>query len=167
MSFEFRPLGWCDAQEVAAWRYEGIYAFYDTERVLVLGAVLLRPALRLAGMRFYAVDAGSDRCVGIFSFQRQGASVTIGLGLRPALTGQGLGETFVREGMALGARLFRPATFRLTVAAFNQRAIRVYERAGFVPIRHFTQWTRGGAREFIEMTRPAGLKAIPFKEQDR
>ena len=75
------------------------------------------------------------------------------------LTGRGLGERFLGEGMALGARLFRPEMFRLTVAAFNKRAIRVYERAGFVHSRRYAQWTRGGTREFIEMTRPAGLGA--------
>jgi ribosomal-protein-alanine N-acetyltransferase len=154
MSFDFRPLGWRDAKEIAAWRYEGIYSFYDSHRTLVFGAVLLQPALRLTGIRFYAADIEGDRCVGIFSFQRQGLALTIGLGLRPALTGQGLGDPFLQAGMNLGAHLFRPTTFRLTVAAFNKRAIRVYERAGFVPSRRFSQWTRGGTRDFIEMTRP-------------
>ncbi|HEX5691485.1 MAG TPA: GNAT family protein [Roseiflexaceae bacterium] len=159
MSFEFRPLGWRDAQEIAAWRYDGIYAFYDTERTLVLGVVLLRPFLNLAGIRFYAVDIAGDRCAGIFSFQRHGSTLTIGLGLRPALTGRGVGEGFLGAGLAFGTQVFRPETFRLTVAAFNQRAIRVYERAGFISRRRFAQWTRGGTREFIEMTRPAELEA--------
>ena len=155
MSYTFRPLGWRDAEIVAAWRYDGPYAFYNIARPLLLAVVLLRPLLALAGMRYYAVDQGAERCAGIFSYHRQGKVVTIGLGLRPALTGQGAGEGFVRAGMALGARLFHPSTFRLTVAAFNRRAIRVYERAGFTPVRTFTQWTRGGTREFLEMARPA------------
>jgi ribosomal-protein-alanine N-acetyltransferase len=155
MSFVFRRLGWRDANEIAAWRYDGVYAFYDTERVLVLGAVLLRPFLFLMGARFYAVDNAGDRCVGIFSFYKQGAALTLGLGLRPSLTGQGLGDAFLRAGMAFGAQIFEPSIFRLTVATFNRRAIRVYERAGFVPSKKFTHWTRGGIQEFVEMTRPA------------
>jgi ribosomal-protein-alanine N-acetyltransferase len=155
ISYTFRQLGWRDAKEIAAWRYDGVYAFYDTERVLVLGAVLLGPLLRLVGLRFYAVDTAGDRCVGIFSFHKQGAALTIGLGLRPALTGQGLGDAFLRAGLAFGAQKFEPSMFRLTVATFNRRAIRVYERAGFVPGRRFAQWTRGGSREYMEMTRPA------------
>jgi len=157
MSFVFRPLGWRDANEIAAWRYDGVYAFYDTEHVLVLGAVFLRPLLRLIGARFYAVDTAGDRCVGIFSFYKQGTALTIGLGLRPSLTGQGLGDAFLRAGMAFGAQIFEPSTFRLTVATFNRRAIRVYERAGFVPGKKFAQWTRGGSLEFMEMTRPASM----------
>jgi ribosomal-protein-alanine N-acetyltransferase len=50
---------------------------------------------------------------------------------------------------------FRPRTFGLKVAAFNQRAIRVYERVGFTPVREFVQQTNGGDWAFLEMTRPA------------
>jgi [ribosomal protein S18]-alanine N-acetyltransferase len=155
MAYTFRPLGWRDAEIVAGWRYDGSYAFYNMARPLLLTVVLLRPLLSLAGVCYYAVDQGGERCVGVFSFHKQGACVSIGLGLRPDRTGRGLGEDFVRDGMAFGARMFRPAMFRLTVATFNQRAIRVYERAGFAPGIRYTQWTRGGQREFMEMTRPA------------
>jgi ribosomal-protein-alanine N-acetyltransferase len=155
MAYSFRPLGRYDAEIIAGWRYDGSYAFYNIARPLLLAVVLLRPLLWLAGMRYYAVDKGADHCVGVFSFHKQGRAVSIGLGLRPGLTGRGLGEDFVRAGLVFGAQLFRPAAFRLTVATFNQRAIRVYERAGFVPGARYTQWTGGGSREFMEMTRPA------------
>ncbi len=39
----------------------------------------------------------------------------------------------------------------LSVAAFNQRATKVYEAAGFATIRTYTQATNGSTYDFIEM----------------
>ena len=81
----------------------------------------------------------------------------LGLGMRPDLTGQGLGGAFLETGLAFGRQRFRPRTFRLSVAAFNQRAILVYERAGFIRGRVFQQETNGGIYDFVEMTRLAQI----------
>jgi len=75
------------------------------------------------------------------------------LALRPDLTGRRIGLGFVEAGMDFARRTFAPATFRLDVATFNQRAIRVYERAGFTPGPRFIRYTRLGPYEFMEMTR--------------
>jgi hypothetical protein len=42
----------------------------------------------------------------------------------------------------------------LKVATFNQRAIRVYENAGFHPVCVFMHTTNGGEYECLEMTMP-------------
>jgi hypothetical protein len=42
----------------------------------------------------------------------------------------------------------------LSVATFNERAIRVYERLAS-PLRIFDHATNGGIHLFLEMTRPA------------
>ena len=41
------------------------------------------------------------------------------------------------------------------MATFNERAIKVYERAGFVADRVYMHWTNGAEWEFVEMSRPA------------
>ena len=46
----------------------------------------------------------------------------IGLGLRPDLTGQGLGEELIAAGLRFAAERFGSRAFTLTVAAFNERA---------------------------------------------
>ena len=40
---------------------------------------------------------------------------------------------------------------RLTVAAFNERAIRVYERAGFKKVNSFERVSEHGKMEFLVM----------------
>ncbi|WP_127579428.1 GNAT family N-acetyltransferase [Paenibacillus koleovorans] len=57
----------------------------------------------------------------------------IGLGLRPDLTGQGLGGGFLMQAVSFLGSYFGKSNFRLVVAASNERAIKAYGKAGFVP----------------------------------
>jgi ribosomal-protein-alanine N-acetyltransferase len=75
--------------------------------------------------------------------------------MRPDLTGRGLGLAFVEAGLAFARETFAPASFRLSVATFNRRAIAVYARAGFRPRGTFSSHTNGGEHDFLVMTRPA------------
>jgi ribosomal-protein-alanine N-acetyltransferase len=72
--------------------------------------------------------------------------------MRPDLTSQGLGLAFIQAGLSQLAAV-TPSDSRLVldVATFNVRAIRVYERAGFVTVNHFQQATNGGLHEFVRM----------------
>lgn len=159
MRFRFRRLRWRDAVTVARWHYDGQYAFYDMSLLVLLGVVAVQWALRSIGLiAFYAVHAergGREQLVGVFSFMRHGNAIEIGLGLQPDLTGQGLGLAFVHAGLDYARAHFAPKRFQLIVAAFNTRAIRVYERAGFAPVRNFTDYYRGRPYAAILMERDA------------
>jgi len=161
MSFRFEPMRWEDARLVSRWRYEGVYAFYNQEALPMLLVALFRVLLRATGFEAFIVydDAqqktGSDSRIGIFTFIRRGEGVEIGLAMRPDLTGRGLGLAFVEAGMDFARARYAPTRFTLDVATFNERARKVYERAGFRPTGTFTRNTREGPREFIAMSRPA------------
>ena len=69
--------------------------------------------------------------VGFYYFEAKPPDLDYGLGLRPDLTGGGLGLEFFLAGLAFARERYRPRRVFLHVAAFNERARRVYERAGF------------------------------------
>src|SRR4051794_10072638 len=141
-----------EARAVADWHYDPPYTFYDWAADGDDLALLLGKKSR-EGRFFSALD--DEELVGFFEFQQQGDTVVVGLGLKPDLTGRGFGEEYVEEGLAFARERFGPKEFRLAVAAFNARAIRVYERAGFSRGRTYDHETNGGVFRFVEMTRPA------------
>lgn len=142
-----------DAQAIAAWRYEPPYDFYDADADHRDLAELLDPARR--GDRYFAAYDATGDLVGYFGFSRDREVVGVGVGLRPDLTGRGLGLGFLEEGLAYARARFAPRRFRLVVAEFNGRAITVYERAGFVRARTFERATNGGLHSFVVMERSA------------
>ncbi|MFP7707196.1 GNAT family N-acetyltransferase [Trueperella sp. LYQ141] len=80
-----------------------------------------------------------------------GKVAEIALGMRPDLTGQGLGLMFMRHNLEWIKQAYPVKNIRLAVAAFNRRGITVYERSGFRSVRNFIQQTNGGEHEFVEM----------------
>jgi [ribosomal protein S18]-alanine N-acetyltransferase len=109
----------------------------------------------LRGEAYFAVEEDESVVIGYFSFKPEGHTLVVGLGLRPDLTGRGLGSSFLAAGLDYGRERFEPEQFSLAVATFNERAIKVYERAGFEGVRVYTHETNGSEWEFVEMRRSA------------
>jgi [ribosomal protein S18]-alanine N-acetyltransferase len=129
----------------AGWRYPPPYDFYDDD-----GIPPHNPE------RFFGAYDEDGTLAGFFYFDDRRDSVFYGLGIRPDLTGRGLGLEFVRAGIEFARGRFGPKRLVLDVAEFNERAIRVYERAGFSRtgsrVRRFENW---GDVPFVDMERPA------------
>lgn len=154
MQFEFKIMNEDYAAQIANWHYKGIYAFYDMDQDLEDLQELLDS--RSWTDQYYAVVAENDELAGYFSFfQEEPSAVTIGLGLRPDLTGKGLGQAFIEAGLDFAKAKFNPEIFCLSVAIFNKRAIRLYERIGFKSDGVFMNETNGGLHEFLRMVRKA------------
>lgn len=162
MEFTFSPMNETDARTISEWRYEPPYDVYNP------GSDDEAPdSTELLDKRspYYAVYNEQGELAGYFCYGTAGQPwevnepslyvddkvIVIGLALRPDLTGKGLGLSFVNAGLAFAREQFAPAMFHLYVLTFNQRAIRVYERAGFHNAGKITVHNMHGPVEFIEM----------------
>ena len=132
------------AAAIGGWQYEFPYEWYDTSsdprKVELFAHPQKRESLRAA------VDDDGE-LVGFFNFVREGDEVRIGLGMRPDLTGQGLAQPFIQAGLDYASLEWRPKKFRLWVAAWNERALRAYRRAGFREVKPHEE------SRFVEMER--------------
>ena len=141
-----------DAHVVAAWRYPGEYSFYDADADPDDLAELLDPAEW--GQRYFAADAiAHHELAGFLMVKLTRREAEIGLGLRPDLTGRGAGESFVRTCLRFASAALGAQRYTLAVAAFNRRAITVYERAGFQEVERFEHFTNSELHASIRMAR--------------
>ena len=74
-------------------------------------------------------------------------AIDIGIGMHPELTGKGNGYLFFSFVLNELTALDSHSIFRLTVAGFNKRAIKLYEKMGFREKYHF----KTDINEFIIM----------------
>ena len=143
-----------DAEACVGWRYEPPYDFYDGDRFPDDVAEFLDPANWIE--TYFAVRDERGDLVGFFEFERKGDEIEVGLGLRPDLTGRGLGGSFVRTALAFAEHRWTPASFRLEVATWNERAIRTYEACGFARGEAYDHDVGNGETvRFLRMHRPA------------
>jgi ribosomal-protein-alanine N-acetyltransferase len=151
MKFIFTHMNEKYANAVASWHYEGIYSFYDMaaepdDLKILMDTNNWRDIIK-------AVLNGDNELVGWAAFYTENNEFWLSLGLRPDLTGQGLGEEFVTLCVKYAASQYKllKRTIRLHVALFNERAIKVYQRAGFIETSRTIRDTHIGRVDFVEM----------------
>lgn len=144
-----RKMKQSEAEEVAdRWKYDGEYAFYDMTADPEDYEEIMSPELR--GGRYFSVLDGND-FIGFFCVEQENADVEIGLGLWPDLTGRGRGGAFLSEILRFVRENYAFEKIRMEAASFNQRAIKVYERVGFVKAGTGRVPTNGGIYDFTFM----------------
>ncbi len=143
MDFRFRPATKDDIQQILPWRYPPPYDIYDLRE----GSTDVDLAYYLDPRYHYHVmldDTGA--VVAYCSFGEDGqvpggdyraAALDIGLGVHPDLTGRGEGIGYVQQVVDFALVTFTPRALRVTIAAFNHRAQRVWQKAGFVEVSRF------------------------------
>jgi RimJ/RimL family protein N-acetyltransferase len=164
MPWHFAQLTESQAKNITTWKYPPPYDLYNAaNEPEELDELLNRDS------PYYGVTNDHGRLIGFFCFNEtarvpaghwsgayaEAGALDLGLGLRPDLTGKGLGLPFVLAGIEFARSTFTPALLRLTVATFNARAMRVYERAGFRSMVRFTSYSSSGEHQFLTMVRAA------------
>ena len=152
MKYIFAPMNQEYANGIVSnWHYDDVYSFYD----MAADEDDLRIFLDTKNWQsiIRAVLNENEELVGWASFYTENAEFWLSLGLRPDLTGQGLGVEFVLECIRYAISHYKPVndTIKLAVALFNERAIKVYQRAGFVETNRTIRDTHIGQVDFIEM----------------
>jgi ribosomal-protein-alanine N-acetyltransferase len=176
MILHFAPMDEAAARAIHSWRYEPPYDLYDLADEPLLGFL---KAFLDPGNAYYAMFDEAEGLVAYCCFgpdaQVPGGdygppAIDVGLGLRPDLTGQRQGLSYVQAVLdfaqrasvtgcaagvlrtALPAGAADPPPFRVTVAAFNQRAQRVWEKARFRIVQRFERSC--DSLPFVVMVRP-------------
>ena len=131
------------------WKYEEPYSFYDMAADLDDYNELVNEALRNKNEWFEA--HADDELVGYFCLCIENDNIDIGLGLRPDYCGRGMGKQFLTDIICFIERSYAYSTLSMDVAAFNKRAIKVYNSCGFKETHSFLQHTNGGEYDFIHL----------------
>lgn len=145
-----------EAADVARWRYEPPFDFYDG-REDGMDALLARDE---DGFGYFPVEEG-NAFVGYVCFGPEGRVAgqnpepgvcDVGMGLDPARVGQGVGGSLVPKIVEFAVGKFGRQQYRVAVAAFNTRSLRLCASAGFTERRRFPG-PRG--QDFVELVRDA------------
>lgn len=147
LPFSVRPLRPEDAMDIASWRYPGPWSVYDPDR----------PPREDEGV--WAVVDDADRLVGfaclgaearVPGLREEPGVLDVSIGMRPELTGRGLGAELGRTVVAHARRVAPGHRLRCAVPAWNERSLRVARASGFsVSGEHVVGSGRDAARYVV------------------
>lgn len=185
MQFIITPMTDGHARQIVEWKYDGPYALYDYDKEA--GHILDSAKW---GRSLFAVENEAGQLCGELTIWFQNAAdervpqdevdasrldasrvdadrlagchLWIGFGMRPDLTGQGLGLGFVTACAKFAMAFARDHygysgnEIHLGVYQFNQRAIKAYERAGFVKYYEGSRVKNGVEYKTLRMRKRVG-----------
>lgn len=148
MKLEFRTPIKSDIEDILTWKYDGIYSFYDNsiqkEKIEWIESFI-------DSDDNFSIYNEQNELVGNCSFYYIEEFFCLGVQMRPELTGKGFGTEFVRAIINFGKKKYNLSYIDLTVAKFNKRAIKIYEKVGFKIIEEIVNTIRGNDYDFLIM----------------
>ncbi|TDL96604.1 GNAT family N-acetyltransferase [Macrococcus carouselicus] len=127
-----------EQNQICQWHYDRPYDTYN-----------MTPGDFSSDSLFYSVKDGTE-IIGMLKLYYNEGTCSLGLGMRPDLTGQGKGLEFVQSAIQFieeqGSSLIQ-----LAVATSNVRAIKVYTRCGFEETDYELMLAGDGLEEFVKM----------------
>jgi len=143
MNYLFNKMDEISARAILGWRYEPPYDIYNlpSDEVEIVVQYMIDPQ-----NAYSSITDEQEQLVAYCCFGREGQvpggdyssdALDIGMGVRPELTGRGFGHEFVNSVLDFAGTTFGPCVYRVTVAEFNERALSVWEKAGFQRVERF------------------------------
>lgn len=159
MELRFEPMDIDRASAIVGWRYTQPYELYNSDPAAADETIRWLTDPQNAYFSILADDGvllafccfGADAQVpgGDYS----APALDIGFGLRPDLTGQRRSRELIPPVLEFARRRLHAGQLRVTVAEFNQRAVRAWKRAGFEQHASFT--ATGSDLRFVILQRAA------------
>ncbi|MHC5249614.1 GNAT family N-acetyltransferase [Enterococcus sp. LJL90] len=149
--FKISSLTQANAEMIAnQWHYPADYAFYDLSADPEDYEEMMDAKQR--GDSYYQVIKAGE-LFGYFVLEpaENSDEIIFGLGMRPALTGQGFGKEFFQLILAFIQENYAVKRINLAVAEFNTRAQKLYQNVGFVKTGEYLQATNGDHYPFVTM----------------
>jgi ribosomal-protein-alanine N-acetyltransferase len=143
MSYIFNKMDEINARAILGWRYDPPYDIYNLPSDKVESVVQYMIVPQNA---YSSITDEQGELVAYCCFGREGQvpggdyhsdALDIGMGVRPELTGRGFGHEFVNSVLDFAGTTFGLCVYRVTVAEFNERALRVWEKTGFQRVDRF------------------------------
>jgi RimJ/RimL family protein N-acetyltransferase len=170
-SLQFCPFDNSHAEEMLSWRYPAPYELYNSPGPKSQKAIedLLREE-----MPYFAVLDEQGEMIAFRCYGREAQvpggdyakpALDMGGGLRPDLTGKGLGRHIIAAAMNYGLQRFSPCFFRATVASFNVRARKTCESVGYRLVRSFTRAADGRPFDILMQEARMTSLSIPMREK--
>ena len=145
----YHPMTEDEKYLIAGWKYTGEYAIYNTppyEEDFKIQSEFARPDF--VGFTFY----DDQTLVGFTCLNDEKQAVMIGIGVAPEHCGKGYGQEMLRITQDISEHMYPGKPLYLEVRTWNTRAIRCYEKAGYViTSAPFTQTTGLGEGTFYRM----------------
>ena len=140
------------AKEICNWKYDGEHSIYNYPSWnKVFNDKWAITVEEKRKKEFSAFVDDYDNLCGYIRLQDKNEYILIGVGLKPSLCGQGLGNTLMEIVKQQCNKLYPIKTIALEVRSFNERAIKCYKRAGFIVKEIYKRYTPIGYSEFIRM----------------
>ena len=142
-----------EGKQVCDWKYPDEYACYNQppfEEIQARQAMFCNPLRRTNYRAFY----DSNLLIGFTNLREQEQEVFLGIGVHPDHCSKGYGTAIVELCCRISEELYPGKTLYLEVRTWNNRAIRCYEKCGFViDGEPFEQRTYSGIGTFYRMIR--------------
>jgi ribosomal-protein-alanine N-acetyltransferase len=144
--FRLEPMTEEDARQVCDWRYPEPYDRYrwlPWDQMVRQKREFADPDIRKA--QYLSVRGRNRDLAGYVQLFPLDRAIRIGLGLRPDLCDQGFGKEVTLLAVQEAARRRPWAEIDLEVETWNRRAVRAYEKAGFVASEEYERQAGHGA----------------------
>lgn len=147
--FRLEPLTVEQAREICGWRYDppyDVYQFPAWDKMVEALEEFADPEIR--SLQYCGVMNEQGTLCGFAQFFPLAGLTRLGLGMRPDLCGQGVGEAFVRSVVEEATIRSLGQAVDLEVHEWNRRAFKIYERCGFEYEQTYEKVTPQGMQSF-------------------